>query len=188
MTTNGAVANPYSSAPRSAAITTSRPVLSCPSAWTTTRPRRPLSSRVCRVSAKPNSQGAPACLSDVSGDAPVPPSWPEIRTTSAWALETPAATVPTPTSPPISRAHGPEGSRSSDRGSVARGLDGVDVVVAEAGDQPDAGVECLWQSRIDLVSGQLPAFTRLALRHLDWMSSLLTRYSLVTPKRLMQPA
>jgi hypothetical protein len=37
-------------------------------------------------------------LSDVSGDAPVPPSWPEMSTTSACALLTPAATVPTPTS------------------------------------------------------------------------------------------
>jgi hypothetical protein len=37
-------------------------------------------------------------LIDVSGDAPVPPSWPEISTTSACALATPAATVPTPTS------------------------------------------------------------------------------------------
>ena len=43
-------------------------------------------------------RGPPACLSEVSGEAPVPPSWPEIRTTSACALDTPAATVPTPTS------------------------------------------------------------------------------------------
>jgi hypothetical protein len=35
---------------------------------------------------------------DDSGDAPVPPSWPEIKTTSACAFATPAATVPTPTS------------------------------------------------------------------------------------------
>ena len=35
---------------------------------------------------------------DVNGEAPVPPSWPEIRMWSALALETPAATVPTPTS------------------------------------------------------------------------------------------
>ena len=33
-----------------------------------------------------------------SGEAPVPPSWPEIKTTSACALATPAAIVPTPTS------------------------------------------------------------------------------------------
>ena len=42
--------------------------------------------------------GCPACLSDVSGLAPVPPSWPEMSTTSALAFDTPAATVPTPTS------------------------------------------------------------------------------------------
>ena len=40
----------------------------------------------------------PACLIDVSGDAPVPPSWPLMSTTSACALATPAAIVPTPTS------------------------------------------------------------------------------------------
>ena len=40
----------------------------------------------------------PACLIEVSGDAPVPPSWPEISTTSACALATPAAMVPTPSS------------------------------------------------------------------------------------------
>ena len=98
ITTSGAVAKPNSSAPSSAAITTSRPVLSWPSTCTTMRSRRSLSSRVCWVSASPSSQGAPACLIEVSGDAPVPPSLPEIRTTSAWALDTPAATVPTPTS------------------------------------------------------------------------------------------
>jgi len=58
----------------------------------------PFSIRVCWVSARPSSHGAPACFSEVSGDAPVPPSWPEIKTTSACALLTPAATVPTPTS------------------------------------------------------------------------------------------
>ena len=97
-TTSGAVAKPNSSAPRSAPMITSRPVFSCPSTWTTIRSRNPLASRVCCVSARPISQGIPACFNDVSGAAPVPPSWPEISTTSEWALATPAATVPTPTS------------------------------------------------------------------------------------------
>ena len=97
-TTSGAVAKPYSSAPSSAAISTSRPVFIAPSTWTVIRSRRPLSSRVCWVSASPSSHGMPACLSEVSGAAPVPPSWPEISTTSACALATPAATVPTPDS------------------------------------------------------------------------------------------
>ena len=97
-TTSGAVAKPYSSAPSSAAMTTSRPVFIWPSTCTTIRSRRPLASSVCCVSARPSSHGEPACLSEVSGAAPVPPSCPEIRTTSACALLTPAATVPTPTS------------------------------------------------------------------------------------------
>jgi hypothetical protein len=50
------------------------------------------------VSAMPISHGLPACLIEVSGLAPVPPSKPEIVTWSARALATPAATVPTPTS------------------------------------------------------------------------------------------
>ena len=50
----------------------------------------------CWVSARPISQGTPACLIEVSGDAPVPPSKPAICTDSAWPFETPAAIVPTP--------------------------------------------------------------------------------------------
>ena len=68
LTTSGAVAKPNSSAPSSAAMTTSRPVLSWPSICTTIRSRSPLSSSVCWVSARPSSHGAPACLSEVSGD------------------------------------------------------------------------------------------------------------------------
>ena len=98
MTMMGAVAKPNSSAPSSAAITTSRPVLSWPSASTTMRLRRSFSSRVWCVSAMPSSHGSPACLMLVTGEAPVPPSPPEMSTTSACALATPAATVPTPTS------------------------------------------------------------------------------------------
>ena len=98
LTISGAVEKPYSSAPSSAAMTTSRPVFSAPSTCTVMRSRRPLSSNVCCVSARPSSHGSPACLRDVSGAAPVPPSWPEMSTTSACALDTPAATVPTPAS------------------------------------------------------------------------------------------
>ena len=97
-TTSGAVEKPNSSAPSRAATTTSRPVLSWPSVCTTIRSRSPLRSKVCWVSASPSSHGPPACLSEVSGAAPVPPSWPEMSTTSACAFDTPAATVPTPTS------------------------------------------------------------------------------------------
>ena len=96
-TISGAVENPYSSAPSKAAVMTSRPVRSAPSHCTVMRSRRPFSINVCWASARPISHGVPACLSEVSGDAPVPPSCPEMRTTSACAFDTPVATVPTPT-------------------------------------------------------------------------------------------
>ena len=96
--TNAAVENPNSSAPKMPPITTSRPVLSCPSTCTRMRPLRSLSTRTCWVSESPNSHGSPACLMDVCGEAPVPPSCPEMSTPSARALETPAAIVPTPAS------------------------------------------------------------------------------------------
>ena len=95
---SGAVEKPYSSAPRIAAITTSRPVRIWPSASTRMRERRSLRSSVCWVSAMPISHGMPACWIDACGEAPVPPSCPAITTWSAFAFATPAATVPTPTS------------------------------------------------------------------------------------------
>src|SRR5690554_7019864 len=47
---------------------------------------------------KASSTGRPACLMLLRGLAPVPPSVPLITIKSAWALATPAATVPTPLS------------------------------------------------------------------------------------------
>ena len=73
-TTSGAVAKPNSSAPSSAPMTTSRPVLSWPSTSTTMRLRRSFMTSTWWVSASPSSQGMPACLMEVSGEAPVPPS------------------------------------------------------------------------------------------------------------------
>ena len=68
------MANPNSSPPSRAAIITSRPVFNWPSTWTTMRSLSPLRSSVCWVSARPNSQGAPACFMEERGEAPVPPS------------------------------------------------------------------------------------------------------------------
>ena len=45
-----------------------------PSTCTAMRPRSPLRTNVCCVSARPISQGEPAWVSEVSGLAPVPPS------------------------------------------------------------------------------------------------------------------
>ena len=47
-------------------------------------------------SARPNSHGAPTCLIDDSGEAPVPPECPDRWMYVAPALATPAAIVPTP--------------------------------------------------------------------------------------------
>ena len=96
--TSGAVAKPNSSAPSRAPTTTSRPVRRPPSTCTAMRERSRFSTSVWCVSARPISQGEPACLIEVSGAAPVPPSNPDTVTWSARALLTPAATVPTPIS------------------------------------------------------------------------------------------
>ena len=168
---SGAVEKPNSSAPSSAATTTSRPVFIWPSTSTRIRLRRSLSSSVCWVSASPISHGMPAPWIEDCGEAPVPPSWPEIVTWSAFAFATPAATVPTPTSE--------TSLTDTERGRVGAAqvvdqlleiLDRVDVVVGRRRDQPDAGgrVADPRDVVVDLVAGQLPALAGLgALGHLD---------------------
>ena len=74
MVTRGAVAKPYSSAPRRAAMATSRPLMSLPSVSRTTRLRRPFSTRQRWASDRPSSQGSPALWMELPGAAPVPPS------------------------------------------------------------------------------------------------------------------
>ena len=96
--TSGAVEKPNSSAPMSAATSTSRPVRRPPSTCSVTRSRSPFATSTWCASASPSSQGRPACLSDESGAAPVPPSCPAMTMCSAFAFATPAAIVPTPAS------------------------------------------------------------------------------------------
>ncbi len=98
MATSDSVPMPYSSAPSRAAMTMSRPVLSPPSVRRVTRWRSRLRVRIWLTSLRPISQGVPAYLIEVWGEAPVPPTWPETRITSALALATPAAIVPMPAS------------------------------------------------------------------------------------------
>ncbi len=135
------------------------------------RSRSLFSTSVCWVSARPSSQGMPACLSEVSGLAPVPPSWPLIRTTSLWALATPAATVPTP-----DLGHQLDADPRlriavlqvvDQLGEV---FDRVDVVVRRRADQADAGrrVPHLGDPGPDLVAGKLAPLAGLGpLGHLD---------------------
>ena len=119
----------------------------------------------------PSSHGTPPCLIDVSGDAPVPPSWPEISTTSACAFATPAATVPTPDSATsFTRDPRPRVRVLQVVNQLRQVLDRIDVVVRRRRDQADAGrrVADLRDPRVHLVARQLPAFAGLgALRHLD---------------------
>jgi hypothetical protein len=110
-------------------------------------------------------------VSEVSGEAPVPPSKPEIVTWSARALATPAATVPTPTS---ETSLTETSRRRVDVLQVVdqlrQILDRIDVMVRRRRDQADARrrVAHLGDDRVDLVAGQLAAFAGLgALRHLD---------------------
>ena len=171
MTTSGAVANPNSSAPKSPAITTSRPVFNWPSVCTMIRSRSRLSTSVCCVSASPSSQGMPACLSDVRGLAPVPPSWPLIKTTSLCALATPAATVPTPisaTSFTLILRPGIAVLQVVDQ--LRQIFDRVDIVMRGRADQPHARrrVPHLGDPGPDLFARKLPPLARLRpLRHLD---------------------
>ena len=121
-------------------MTTSRPVLMPPSVRRVTRWRSRLRVRIWLTSERPISQGVPAYLIEVWGEAPVPPTWPETRITSALALATPAAIVPMPAS---------ETSFTHDPGvgvdllqvvdELGQVLDRVDVVVRRRRDQGDAG-------------------------------------------------
>ena len=91
-----AVPMPNSSAPSMAAMTMSRPVRMPPSARRVTWWRRLFRVSTWLASDRPISQGPPACLMELCGEAPVPPTWPATRITSALALATPAAMAPIP--------------------------------------------------------------------------------------------
>ena len=99
LTTSGAVAKPNSSAPSRAAMTTSRPGLDLPVDLDDDPVAQAVEDERLLGLGQPELPGAARVLEARSaGEAPVPPSWPEMRTTSACALLTPAATVPTPIS------------------------------------------------------------------------------------------
>ena len=75
--TSAPVPKAYSSAPSRAASSRSSPVWRPPSVRSATRSRRSLRSSDWWTSDRPSSHGAPTCLIDDSGDAPVPPAWPD---------------------------------------------------------------------------------------------------------------
>ena len=170
-TTSGAVAKPNSSAPSSAATTTSRPVFSWPSTCTTIRSRRPLSSSVCCVSASPSSHGAPACFmrgqrrgagaAVVAGDQhDVGVRLRDARRDRADAVLGDELDVHARTGVGVLQVVD----------QLRQILDRVDVVVRRRRDQPDARrrVTHLGDPRVHLVARQLAALTGFrALGHLD---------------------
>src|SRR4029079_4299360 len=178
--TSIAVPNANSSAPRSAATSRSRPVRRPPSVLRATRSRSPFRSNVWWTSARHSSHGAPTCLIELSGDAPVPPAWPERWTYVAPAFATPAAIVPTPRLAHILRPlprgevvarryqlHPDPGGRV-DRAEIGNQLgeilDRVDVVVRRRADVAHPGLAAT--KRRDpgrrLPRGELAAFAGLA--------------------------
>ena len=170
-TTSGAVAKPNSSAPSSAAITTSRPVFSCPSTCTAIRSRRPLRTSVCCVSARPSSQGIAGVLDGA-----------ERRSAGAAVVARDQHHVGVRLRHPGGhRAHAHLGHQLDVHARLGVGvlevvdqlrevLDRVDVVVRRRRDQPHARrrVARLGDPGVDLGAGQLTALARLgALCDLD---------------------
>ena len=171
ITTRGPVEKPYSSAPRSAAMTTSRPVFICPSVCTMMRSRSLFITSTCCVSARPSSHGVPPCLMDVSGRGPGAAVMPRDQDDVGVRLR-------------HARGDGADTDLGDELDADARPrvgvleivdelrqiLDRVDVVVRGRGDQPHAGrrVAHLGDPRVDLVAGELAALAGLgALGHLD---------------------
>jgi hypothetical protein len=171
MVTSGAVAKPNSSAPSSAAITTSRPVCSLPSVCTRMRPRRSFSTSTCCVSARPSSQGSAGVLDGT-----------ERRSAGAAVVAGDQHHVGMRLGDARGhRAHahfGHQLDRDARRGidvlqvvdQLRQIFDGVDVVVRRRRDQAHAGngVAHARDDLVHLVAGQLAALAGLgALRHLD---------------------
>ena len=144
--------------------TTSRPVFSCPSTWTTMRSRSPLATRVCWVSARPSSQGMPACLSEVSGAGPGPPVVARDEHHVGLGLGHPGGHRAHPDLGHQLHVHpGPRVGRLEVVDELGDVLDGVDVVVRRRRDQPDARASSTGSGdpRVDLVPRQLAALAGL---------------------------
>ena len=131
----------------------------------------PLSMRVCWVSARPSSHGVPACLSELSGLAPVPPSWPETRMTSASAFVDARGDRADARLAHELDVHAGLGVGALEvEDELLEVFDRVDVVVRRRRDEPDAGgrVPGARDPRVDLGRRQLAALAGLgALRELD---------------------
>ena len=155
MTTSGAVANPYSSAPRSARNHhVSAGLHLAVDLHDDPIPQLVEHEHLLRLGQAELPRDA-GVLEARERRGPVPPSWPEMSTTSACALATPAATVPTPpsaTSFTAIRAARVRVLQVEDQ--LREVLDRVDVVVRRRRNEAHArrGVAHLRDPRIHLVA------------------------------------
>ena len=185
---SGAVEKPISSAPSSAATTTSRPVRKPPSTWTATRPRSPFGDQgllglgqadlpwAAGMLDRGQRRGAGAPFIARDGDVVGPGLGDAGRDRADADLGN-----------ELDRDRGLRVDVLEIEDQLGQILDRVDVVMRRRRDQPDAGcrVTDAGDGGVDLVAGQLAAFARLGpLRHLDLpIRSAFTRYSVVTPNR-----
>ena len=145
-------------------MTTSRPVLSWPSVCTTIRSRRPLTSSVCWVSARPSSHGAARVLDrgqrGGAGAAVVPGDEHDVgvrlRDTGGDGADAELAhQLDVDARPGVGVLEVVD--------ELLDVFDRVDVVVRRRGDQPDARGRAAGprDPRVDLAAGQLAALARL---------------------------
>ena len=182
-----AVPNEYSSAPSSAAIITSRPVLNPPSTRIRTRERRPSATSARCASASPSSHGMPGVLDRRQ----------RRRAGAAVRARRPARRPPAPLTTPPAIVPMPASATSFTETSTARVdllqvedqlgeiLDRVDVVVRRRRDQRRRRAGCAGaaRSRRSPCARELAALARLrALRHLDVAARRRTRSTRASPR------
>ena len=135
-----------------------------------TRSRRSLRRRTWWTSARPSSHGAPTCLIEDSGEAPVPPACPDRWMYDAPAFATPAAMVPDTSARDELDA---DPRRRVDRPQVGdqlgQVLDRVDVVMRRRADVALAGLAA---TKGGDVRGRLPAGELAALARLRTLGDL----------------
>ena len=106
------------------------------------RPRNRLATSVWCVSASPISQGEPACLMEVRGEAPVPPSKPAMVTWSARAFATPGRDgADANLGHELDRDVGRRIDVLQIEDELRQILDRIDVMMRRRRDQTDPGVE-----------------------------------------------
>jgi len=109
-------------------------------------PREP----VCHVFAQPDFPGKTGVLIEVNGEDPVPPLCPLMVITSAPALATPAAMMPTPERKRVSRRCGRADHGAQVVDQLSEIFDAVNVVMRRRRNQRGACVACRMRAMYSL--------------------------------------